>query len=165
MLIFLLLTSLRVKLLKYENHDLYARQISRRLHTCEGFPRRVRETISFQLFSSFRQKGEAHLRVRDHHNSQSIISNVILLASLAGTCTLILGRHLGFLKPDSSCMLTTKLAEALRVHFTAMRDAFYGLPFWKLLPTSSYRQLIKSEETIYKYVSCCGVANSWLAYN
>ncbi|XP_032684458.1 ecdysone 20-monooxygenase-like isoform X1 [Odontomachus brunneus] len=72
---------------------------------------------------------------------------------LESTCTLILGRHLGFLKPDSSCMLTTKLAEALRVHFTAMRDAFYGLPFWKLLPTSSYRQLIESEDTIYNIIS------------
>lgn len=69
-----------------------------------------------------------------------------------GTCTLILGRHLGFLKPDSSSELATRLAEAVRIHFTASRDAFYGLPLWKLLPTSAYKQLIESEDVIYKYV-------------
>lgn len=69
-----------------------------------------------------------------------------------GTCTLILGRHLGFLKPDSSSGLATRLAEAVRIHFTASRDAFYGLPLWKLLPTCAYKQLIESEDTIYKYV-------------
>jgi hypothetical protein len=48
-------------------------------------------------------------------------------------------------------MLTTRLAEAVRIHFTASRDAFYGLPLWKLLPTSAYKQLIESEDAIYKY--------------
>ncbi|XP_020293593.1 ecdysone 20-monooxygenase [Pseudomyrmex gracilis] len=71
---------------------------------------------------------------------------------LESTCTLILGRHLGFLKPDSSSTLTIRLAEAVRIHFTASRDAFYGLPLWKLLPTSAYKQLIESEDAIYKYV-------------
>ena len=71
---------------------------------------------------------------------------------ILGTCTLILGRHLGFLKPDSSSELATRLAEAVRIHFTASRDAFYGLPLWKLLPTSAYKQLIESEDVIYKYV-------------
>ncbi|XP_012230976.1 ecdysone 20-monooxygenase isoform X2 [Linepithema humile] len=72
---------------------------------------------------------------------------------LESTCTLILGRHLGFLKPDSSSTLTTRLAEAIRIHFTALRDAFYGLPLWKLLPTSTYKQLIESEDTIYNVIS------------
>ncbi|XP_026296312.1 cytochrome P450 314A1 isoform X6 [Apis mellifera] len=71
---------------------------------------------------------------------------------LESTCTLILGRHLGFLKPDSSSELATRLAEAVRIHFTASRDAFYGLPLWKLLPTCAYKQLIESEDAIYKYV-------------
>lgn len=69
---------------------------------------------------------------------------------IAGTCTLILGKHLGFLKPEESSQLTSKLAEAVRVHFTAARDAFYGLPLWKLLPTATYKRLIESEDTIYK---------------
>ncbi|XP_076166404.1 cytochrome P450 family 24 subfamily A member shade isoform X2 [Ptiloglossa arizonensis] len=72
---------------------------------------------------------------------------------LESTCTLILGRHLGFLKPDSSSSVTSRLAEAVRVHFTASRDAFYGLPLWKLLPTSAYKQLIESEDTIYNIIS------------
>ncbi|XP_011255244.1 ecdysone 20-monooxygenase isoform X1 [Camponotus floridanus] len=72
---------------------------------------------------------------------------------LESTCTLILGRHLGFLKPDSSSTLTTRLAEAVRIHFTASRDAFYGLPLWKLLPTSAYKQLIESEDIIYNIIS------------
>ncbi|XP_033344817.1 ecdysone 20-monooxygenase isoform X1 [Bombus vosnesenskii] len=76
---------------------------------------------------------------------------------LESTCTLILGRHLGFLKPDSSSELAARLAEAVRIHFTASRDAFYGLPLWKLLPTSAYKQLIESEDEIYKYV----LAGSW----
>ncbi|XP_078036135.1 cytochrome P450 family 24 subfamily A member shade [Augochlora pura] len=72
---------------------------------------------------------------------------------LESTCTLILGRHLGFLKPDSNETVTARLAEAVRVHFTASRDVFYGLPLWKLLPTSAYKQLIESEDSIYSIIS------------
>ncbi|XP_076383826.1 cytochrome P450 family 24 subfamily A member shade [Megalopta genalis] len=72
---------------------------------------------------------------------------------LESTCTLILGRHLGFLKSDSSKTVSSRLAEAVRVHFTASRDAFYGLPLWKLLPTSAYKQLIESEDAIYSIIS------------
>ncbi|XP_066598117.1 ecdysone 20-monooxygenase isoform X2 [Prorops nasuta] len=72
---------------------------------------------------------------------------------LESTCTLILGRHLGFLKPDSSSTLTMRLAEAVRTHFTALRDSFYGLPLWKLIPTSTYKKLVDSEETIYNIIS------------
>ncbi|XP_012286900.1 ecdysone 20-monooxygenase [Orussus abietinus] len=71
---------------------------------------------------------------------------------LESTCMLILGRHLGFLKPDSGS-LTARLAEAVRVHFRASRDAFYGLPLWKLLPTAAYKSLIESEDTIYNIIS------------
>ncbi|KAK0088673.1 hypothetical protein PV325_011092 [Microctonus aethiopoides] len=71
---------------------------------------------------------------------------------LESTCTLILGRHLGFLT-DTSTTLTTKLAEAVRIHFTASRDAFYGLPLWKIFPTTYYKQLIESEDTIYNIIS------------
>nr|XP_012150016.1 PREDICTED: ecdysone 20-monooxygenase isoform X3 [Megachile rotundata] len=78
-----------------------------------------------------------------------------------GTCTLILGRHLGFLKPDSSSEIASRLAEAVRVHFTASRDAFYGLPLWKLLPTSAYKQLIESEDTIYNIISDIVEATIW----
>lgn len=101
--------------------------------------------------------------------SQRLLKNPLLITCymsfrlFVGTCTLILGRHLGFLKPDSSSTLTTRLAEAVRIHFTASRDAFYGLPLWKLLPTSAYKQLIESEDTIYKCVMCNCFCNCFSA--
>lgn len=67
-----------------------------------------------------------------------------------GTCMLMLGRHLGFLKPESVGTLTSRLADAVRMHFVASRDAFYGFPMWKLYATSAYKNLTDSEETIYK---------------
>ncbi|XP_011314519.1 ecdysone 20-monooxygenase isoform X2 [Fopius arisanus] len=71
---------------------------------------------------------------------------------LESTCTLILGRHLGFLKSTSN-NTTARLAEAVRVHFKASRDAFYGLPLWKVVPTTAYKELIQSEDEIYNIVS------------
>lgn len=68
---------------------------------------------------------------------------------LESTCTLILGRRLGFLdkKIDPTA---EKLASAVQAQFCASRDTFYGLPFWKVFPTSAYKQLIQSEDTIYE---------------
>lgn len=65
------------------------------------------------------------------------------------TCTLMLGRRMGFLN-DKVDPLAAKLAAAVKVHFCASRDTFYGLPFWKALPTKAYRQFVDSEETIYE---------------
>ncbi|XP_032454671.1 cytochrome P450 314A1 isoform X1 [Nasonia vitripennis] len=72
---------------------------------------------------------------------------------LESTCMLMLGRHLGFLKPESVGTLTNRLAEAVRMHFVASRDAFYGFPTWKLYATSAYKNLTDSEETIYNIIS------------
>ncbi|KAJ8673935.1 hypothetical protein QAD02_005197 [Eretmocerus hayati] len=72
---------------------------------------------------------------------------------LESTCMLMLGRHLGFLKPDSVGTLISNLAEAVRLHFLATRDAFYGFPFWKLYATSAYKNLTESEESIYNIIS------------
>lgn len=68
---------------------------------------------------------------------------------LESTCTLILGRRMGFLdhKLDPTAV---RLSQAIQVQFCASRDTFYGLPFWKLFPTSAYRKLVKSEDMIYK---------------
>ena len=63
---------------------------------------------------------------------------------------LMLGKHLGFLRPTSESMITTRLAKAIRGHFLATRDAFYGFPTWKLFTTSAYKNLTTSEETIYE---------------
>ncbi|XP_014212517.1 ecdysone 20-monooxygenase isoform X2 [Copidosoma floridanum] len=72
---------------------------------------------------------------------------------LESTCMLMLGRHLGFLKPESVGSLIGKLADAVREHFLASRDAFYGFPTWKLYATSAYKNLTKSEEAIYNIIS------------
>ncbi|XP_058792402.1 ecdysone 20-monooxygenase isoform X2 [Phymastichus coffea] len=72
---------------------------------------------------------------------------------LESTCMLMLGRHLGFLKPESESLITSKLADAVRMHFLASRDAFYGFPTWKLLPNAAYKNLTQSEETIYDIIS------------
>ncbi|KAK6620662.1 hypothetical protein RUM43_010957 [Polyplax serrata] len=68
------------------------------------------------------------------------------------TCTLILGRRMGFLN-DKVDDLAAKLAAAVKVHFCASRDTFYGLPFWKAFPTKAYRQFAESEEVIYEIIS------------
>lgn len=68
---------------------------------------------------------------------------------------LMLGKQLGFLKADSAASRTrliTTLAEAVRQHFLASRDTFYGFPTWKWFPTSTYRRFIDSEELIYELV-------------
>ncbi|XP_034943932.1 ecdysone 20-monooxygenase [Chelonus insularis] len=92
------------------------------------------------------------IRVRRTGNNIIGFEDLAYKMGLESTCTLILGRHLGFLKPSSST-LTSKLAEAVRIHFTASRDAFYGLPLWKIIPTAAYRQLIESEDAIYNIIS------------
>jgi ecdysone 20-monooxygenase len=56
---------------------------------------------------------------------------------------------MGFLELQVDA-LANKLANAVKGHFCASRDTFYGLPFWKVFPTPSYRLLVKSEEEIYE---------------
>ncbi|XP_054271191.1 ecdysone 20-monooxygenase [Macrosteles quadrilineatus] len=71
---------------------------------------------------------------------------------LESTCTLILGRRMGFLdqKLDPKAV---RLARAIQVQFCASRDTFYGLPFWKLFPTAAYRKFVQSEDMIYDVIS------------
>ncbi|XP_073979456.1 cytochrome P450 family 24 subfamily A member shade isoform X2 [Rhodnius prolixus] len=71
---------------------------------------------------------------------------------LESTCTLILGKRLGFLEKEVS-PLAARLAEAVKDLFCASRDTFFGLPFWKLLPTPAYRKFMSSENTIYDVIS------------
>lgn len=56
---------------------------------------------------------------------------------------------MGFLD-DEVDPQAAKLAAAVKVHFCASRDTFYGLPFWKVMPTKAYKELVQSEETIYE---------------
>ncbi|XP_066999050.1 ecdysone 20-monooxygenase [Anabrus simplex] len=71
---------------------------------------------------------------------------------LESTCTLILGRRMGFLdsEPDSRCV---RLAQAVTGHFRACRDTYYGLPLWKIFPSSAYDLYKAAEEQYYDIIS------------
>lgn len=71
--------------------------------------------------------------------------------SSIGTCTLILGRRLGFLDGEVSDT-ATRLADAVTSQFRASQEAFYGLPLWKLIPTKAYKDFVASEDSLYEQV-------------
>uniref|UniRef100_A0A1B6EHD4 Cytochrome P450 n=1 Tax=Clastoptera arizonana TaxID=38151 RepID=A0A1B6EHD4_9HEMI len=71
---------------------------------------------------------------------------------LESSCTLILGRRLGFLD-NTLDPKAEKLASAVQTQFRASRDTFYGLPIWKVFPTAAYKQLIQSEDSLYDIIS------------
>ncbi|KAJ2954784.1 hypothetical protein O0L34_g3089 [Tuta absoluta] len=71
---------------------------------------------------------------------------------LESVCALMLGVRLGFLERRMSGRAAA-LASAVKVHFRAQRDSYYGAPLWKLAPTTLYRTFVRSEETIHTVVS------------
>nr|WIM36150.1 shade [Pyrrhocoris apterus] len=71
---------------------------------------------------------------------------------LESTCSFILGRRLGVLDETAS-ELSIRLAKAVKDQFCAVRDTYYGLPFWKVFPSSSYDKYVSAEETIYDIIS------------
>lgn len=64
-------------------------------------------------------------------------------------CALMLGRRMGFLMPNPPTHVK-QLAAAVKQLFISQRDSYYGLGLWKYIPTKTYRDFVKSEETIYK---------------
>ncbi|BES93678.1 cytochrome P450 [Nesidiocoris tenuis] len=93
-----------------------------------------------------------------HHSrnlSTGVVHNFEELAcrlGLESSCALILGERLGFLD-DIIGPTAQKLADAVKEQFCASRDTFYSLPIWKFVSTSSYRQFVASEDTIYDVIS------------
>ncbi|XP_061728114.1 ecdysone 20-monooxygenase-like [Cydia pomonella] len=71
---------------------------------------------------------------------------------LESVCGLMLGTRLGFLERWMSGRASA-LASAVKAHFRAQRDSYYGAPLWKFAPTSLYRTFVRSEETIHTIVS------------
>nr|CAD7393616.1 unnamed protein product [Timema cristinae] len=69
-----------------------------------------------------------------------------------GICVLVLGRRLGFLDKDLGT-LASRLARAVKEHFIASRDTYYGLPLWKLYQTDAYKRIVQSEEEYYDIIS------------
>ncbi|KAM3961223.1 cytochrome P450 family 24 subfamily A member shade isoform 1-T1 [Aphomia sociella] len=71
---------------------------------------------------------------------------------LESVCGLMLGTRLGFLERSMSGRAAT-LAAAVKAHFRAQRDSYYGAPLWKFAPTKLYRTFVRSEDTIHTIVS------------
>lgn len=61
----------------------------------------------------------------------------------------LLNHQLGALKDDIPPVVTKLIAATERL-FEVCHETMYGLPLWKYFPSRSYRELIKSEDTIYK---------------
>ncbi|CAH1169025.1 unnamed protein product [Phyllotreta striolata] len=78
------------------------------------------------------------------------LEDVVGKLGLETSCALVLGRRLGFLIPGEESDLGSKLAAAVHKNFIAIRDTYFGLPFWKFVQTSAYKNLAESEEMIYK---------------
>lgn len=78
----------------------------------------------------------------------SRIMEVTFNHTVSAVCALMLGSRLGFLERWMSGRAAT-LAAAVKAHFRAQRDSFYGAPLWKFAPTTLYRTFVKSEETIH----------------
>ncbi|XP_069685662.1 ecdysone 20-monooxygenase isoform X1 [Periplaneta americana] len=89
---------------------------------------------------------------RDKQNMVAGFEEMANRMGLESTCTLILGRRMGFLDSEVD-PLAARLASAVKNHFCASRDTFYGLPFWKVFPTRAYKMLVNSEDQIYDIVS------------
>lgn len=75
--------------------------------------------------------------------------DIVNLLGLEAVCTLMLGRRMGFLStspPDN----VRKLAASVKMLFITQRDTAYGFGLWKYFPTSTYRDFVNTEDTIYK---------------
>ncbi|KAL1490997.1 hypothetical protein ABEB36_011659 [Hypothenemus hampei] len=93
--------------------------------------------------------------IKQKRNSHGLIDNLEDLASRLGLeaiCALVLGRRMGFLIEERKSQTAENLARAVHENFIACRDTYFGLPLWKLFPTTAYKKLCHSEETIYTIV-------------
>lgn len=66
-------------------------------------------------------------------------------------CALMLGRRMGFLSFDPD-QKVVQLAAAVKMLFVTQRDSNYGMGTWKYWPTKTWRDFVRSEEFIYKFV-------------
>lgn len=69
---------------------------------------------------------------------------------LEASCTLMLGRRMGFFTQEHDSDRIHKLAEAVKQLFIACRDSYYGFGLWKYFPTKTYRDYVRNEEMIYE---------------
>ncbi|XP_018332041.1 ecdysone 20-monooxygenase [Agrilus planipennis] len=94
--------------------------------------------------------------IKQNRSNTGKIENVHVLAerfALEVTCALVLGRRMGFLLSNELSDKSKRLSRAVKEHFLASRDTYYGLPFWKLVPTESYSKFVKAQNEIYQIAS------------
>lgn len=91
------------------------------------------------------------LRVKRESTTNVVnnFQNIVNLFGLESVCQLILGKRMGFLSP-SPPENVAKLAAAVKTLFITQRDSSYGFSWWKYISTKTYRDFVKTEETIYK---------------
>lgn len=84
----------------------------------------------------------------------NVVPNFEELANLMGleaVCTLMLGRRMGFLVPNTKQPeKISQLAAAVKQLFISQRDSYYGLGLWKYFPTKTYRDFARAEDLIYE---------------
>lgn len=94
--------------------------------------------------------------VRKHRNPDNVVINLGDLFSRLGleiSCYLTLGKRMAFLELGKESDIAKDLSDAIHENFIAMRDTYFGIPFWKLFCTKAYNKLIQSENTIYELTS------------
>ncbi|KAJ0172220.1 hypothetical protein K1T71_012193 [Dendrolimus kikuchii] len=89
---------------------------------------------------------------RDYDGTVHGFDHLTNRMGLESVCGLMLGTRLGFLEQRMSGRAPS-LAMAVKAHFRAQRDSYYGAPLWKIAPTTLYRTFVKSEEMIHTIVS------------
>ncbi|CAG9769645.1 unnamed protein product [Ceutorhynchus assimilis] len=94
--------------------------------------------------------------IKQKRDEDGFINNLEELAGRLGleaTCALVLGQRMGFLIEDQNHEVAEKLAKSVQQNFVACRDTYYGLPLWKLFPTTCYKKLCESENDMYEFAS------------
>lgn len=92
--------------------------------------------------------------IRQRRDEQGVIHNfrgVINLFGLEALAGLILDKRLGLLDPNPSLEIL-ELANAVQQIFIVFRDVFYGSALWKYLPSKTWKDFVRNEELIYRYV-------------
>lgn len=93
--------------------------------------------------------------IRTKRNSSDVISDIGDLFSRLGletSCTLNLGRRMSFLLPGKESDIARELSDVIQDNFIAMRDTYFGIPFWKIFHTAAYKKLTASENRIYELI-------------
>lgn len=89
---------------------------------------------------------------RNSSNTISDIGEVFSRLGLETSCTLTMGGRMAFLLPGKESDIARELSNVIHDNFIAMRDTYFGIPFWKIFNTAAYKKLADSENKIYELI-------------